>query len=304
MAAQDRRTALSVVVVSFSPPTSLERCLASLVDQATAPDVEIVVVRATRTGDSACETVQQRFSSCRWLPAPVGETVPRMRAQGIAAAQGDVIALLEDDCVLDGHWCAAVLEAHRERWVAVGGAVEPGPYTRALDWAVYLYEYGRFMLPFEAHPSAVLPGNNVSYKREVLRDEVVSGGAGFYEVFVHDAWRRQGLPMLLTPTVVVTNRHSRQLRHVSIGPFHHGRGFAAMRVQGQCWLRRGALALIAPLLPFLQISRMIRLTIRRNRLRRRSALALPWLCVFAASWALGEAVGYLLGPGNSLQHWR
>jgi glycosyltransferase involved in cell wall biosynthesis len=304
MGAVDSRPALSVVVVSFNSPALLARCLASLVEQAAAHNAEVMVVRAIRTDDLDCDAVRERFDGCCWLISPSDETVPRMRCQGISAARGAVVALIEDDCDVDERWCAAVLEAHRGPWVAVGGAVEPGSYTRALDWAVYLYEYGRFMLPFEAHESAVLPGNNISYKRDALSGEGLVEDDGFYDVFVHDAWRLQGLPMMISPTLVVTNRNSWSWANVWVTPFHHGRGFAAKRVAGRSWSRRCGLALLAPFLPLLQICRIVRLTLERNRLGARLALAGPGLAVFGASWALGEFVGYLLGPGKSVQHWR
>jgi glycosyltransferase involved in cell wall biosynthesis len=300
----DSGLALSIVVVSFNSPASLARCLASLVEQAAAHDAEIVVVRAIRTDDSAYDAVRRRFSSCRWLVSPVGETVPRMRSQGMSASRGDVVALIEDDSVVDEQWCAALLQAHREPWAAVGGAVEPGPYTRALDWAVYFCEYGRFMLPFEARESSALPGNNVSYKRNALAEENLVDGEGFYDVFVHEAWRQKGLSMLMTPTVVVTNRNSWPLSYVWVMPFHHGRGFAAKRVARQSWPRRGILTLMAPFLPVLQICRVVRLTLERRRHLGPVVRAIPWLIVFDTSWALGELVGYLLGPGKSVARWR
>ncbi|MEP7308825.1 MAG: glycosyltransferase [Acidobacteriota bacterium] len=300
----DAPPSLSVVVVSFSEPASLDRCLASLVEPAAAHQAEILVVRALRIDDVGYDAVRRRFSGCRWMTAPAGETVPRMRWLGMSAARGDVVALTEDDCVVDAQWCGAVIRAHREPWVAVGGAVEPGPYTRASDWAVYFFEYGRFMLPFDQRESSVLPGNNVSYKRRALAEKSFVETEGFYEVFVHEAWRRQGLPMLITPTLIVTNRHTWPRSHVTVNPFHHGRGFAARRVARQSWLRRGMLALLAPLLPLLQVYRIIRLIAARGRLIVQLVRAIPWFVVFGTSWAAGELVGYLFGPGKSAQHWR
>jgi len=305
MATQPATPSLSVVVISFSEPASLERCLASLVESAAAHKAEVLVVRALRIDDLGYDAVRRRFSGCGWVNAPAGETVPRMRWLGMSAARGAVVALTEDDCVVDAQWCGAVIQAHREPWVAVGGAVEPGPYTHASDWAVYFFEYGRFMLPFDQHESSVLPGNNVSYKRNLALAEKGFGETeDFYDVFVHEAWRRQGLPMLITPTLLVTNRNTWPRSYVTVNPFHHGRGFAARRVAGQSWRHRGTLAVLAPLLPLLQVCRIVRLIAGRRRLRAQFVRAVPWLVVFATSWAAGELVGYLFGPGESAQHWR
>ena len=126
----------------------------------------------------------------------------------MAVARGDIVALIEDDCVIDDEWYTAVMSAHREPWLPSAALSSPVPYARALDWAVYLYEYGRFMLPFESRPSAILPGNNVSYKRDTLMSEILGPTTEFHDVSVHASWARKGLPMLITPTLVVTNRNS------------------------------------------------------------------------------------------------
>jgi hypothetical protein len=160
-----------------------------------------------------------------------GETVPRMRRKG-SAARGDVVALTEDDCVVDAQWCGAVIRAHREPWVAVGGAVEPGPYTRASDWAVYFFEYGRFMLPFDQRESSVLPGNNVSDKRRALAEKGLVETEGFHDVFVH----QPGIGRVADGDhagSAVTNRNAWPRSYLTVNPFHHGRGFAARRVAGQ-----------------------------------------------------------------------
>lgn len=304
MSGGNAKTALTVVVVSFNAPPIVERCLAALVEQGLAPDVEIVVVRATGVGDAGTEALRRRFSQCRWITPPSGDTIPRMRCRGMAVARGDIVALIEDDCVIDDVWYTAVMSAHREPWVAVGGAVEPGAYARALDWAVYLYEYGRFMLPFESRPSAILPGNNVSYKRNTLASEILGRTTEFHDVFVHASWASNGLPMLITPTLVVTNRNSWPITYATVSPFHHGRAFAAMRMAAHSWWRRGAHAILAPFLPILQILRIFRLTVVKRRNVGRSFVALPWLFIFGGSWAIGEAVGALFGAGRSAEHWR
>ena len=67
---------------------------------------------------------------------------------------------------------------------------------------------------------------------------------------------------------------------------------------------RLARAALTPLLPFVQLFRLCRHTNQRGRLRGRLLMSLPWLAVFAVSWAAGECVGYLAGPGDSLERWR
>ena len=303
MASPQNIPTASIVVVSFNALTLLERCLASLVDQAEACGAEIVVVRAGRPDESP-EMLRQRFPRCRWLVARSEETIPRMRSAGVLACRGRIVALVEDDCVADGAWCEALLEAHRGQWAAVGGAVEPGGYARSIDWAVYFYEYSRFMLPFEAHAATDLPVNNVSYKRDAIAGRVHEDDDGLYDVFTQEQLRQRGLSTLITPTLVVQNANSWSLSHILLAPYHHGRGFGAKRMGNRPLWWRVLLAVLAPFLPALQVYRILQITTGRKRLRGRMILALPAIVLFGSSWAFGECLGYLRGPGQSVQRWR
>jgi hypothetical protein len=90
--------------------------------------------------------------------------VPELRTKGINLAHGEIFALVEDYCTLDEHWCAEIKKAHRLPFSVIGGAVENRSPDKLLNWAVYFYDYGKYMFP--AQPGAVetLSGMNVSYK--------------------------------------------------------------------------------------------------------------------------------------------
>ena len=110
--------------------------------------------------------------------------------------------------------------------------------------------------------------------------------------------------MLKTPALLVTNRNSWPVSYAAVEPFHHGRGFAAKRMAGQPWARRGMRAMLTPVVPLLQTFRIVRLIVGKRRLLGPLAGALPWLLVFATCWAVGEGIGCLFGPGKSVQRWR
>jgi len=296
---------LSALVVSFNAPAILERCLVSLEQQTLGEGVEVLVVRDWDAHQDERQMLQHRFRNVKWIEALQSCTVPKMRRLGIAQSRGEVIALLEDDCVVPENWCDAVLTAHQSPYVAIGGAVEPGNYTKGLDWGIYFCEYVRFMQPFEGDVRA-LPGNNVSYKRaallELLQDR--ADEEGFYEVFVNWALQQAGQPLKADPALVVHNVNSWKFSNIFNVPFHHGRGFAGMRLAGKSWWRRLPFLGLALVLPLIQVGRITKQVLTRKRYVLRLVQALPGIVLFSISWSAGEFVGYLLGSGKSLEYWR
>ncbi|MBA2260862.1 MAG: glycosyltransferase [Acidobacteria bacterium] len=305
-AASPRVPQLSAVVVAFNGGRVLTECLEALTTDSVPDRVEILVVYdpAGSVG-LATASLGARFPKVHWLGVRSPATVPRLRAHGMAAARGDVIALLEDDCVVERGWCEAAIAAHNTEHLVIGGAVEPGPYKRALDWAVYFCEYGRFTLPLQHGMNIVLAlaANNVTYKRTALA-RVPSSDDGFYDMFVHAAWERAGVPMRTDRTLVVRNVNAWSLAHVTSVPYHHGRAFAGHRAAGRSGPWRAAIGLLALGLPILKLGRIVSGTASRKRLAGRLLQALPWMVVFNTSWSLGEAVGYVRGPGDSATRWR
>lgn len=295
---------LSVVVVALNRSTLLRRCLEALTSPANASrEVEILVVGDWRTGETARASLRSAFPAVTWVDAPES-TVPQRRTCGITAARGPIVSLLEDDCVVPDGWCQAVLNAHDARHPAVGGAVEPGPYQTALDWAIYFCEYARFMRPFTGTVDA-LPGNHVSYKRSTLDPEMRGNTPpGFYETAFHTRLQHSGTTLQADPALVVVNINSWRPRAALSSPFHHGRTFAGMRVVGHSGIRRLGFVGLALALPLIRVLRVVREVSGRGRYGARLIQALPWIAVFSTAWSLGELVGYLFGPGSSPAHWR
>lgn len=301
---------LSVVVVSFNGPRLLERCLMSLEQQTMKDGIEVLVVASRDLGRGAIEELKRRFPRIRWESDPQRQTVPQLRSLGVARSRGDVIAFLEDDCVASEAWCGSLLSVHRAPWPAVGGAVEPGPYGHVFDWAMYFVEYAPFMQPLPHGDGRALPGTNVSYKRTALAQlspewtDVPGAGNGLYEVFLHQALKNQRQPLRLDPAMVVHNVNCWAPWTGLVLRFHHGRGFAGIRVAGRPIRARMAFLGIAVVLPLIQSARIMKEVITRRRHVWRAGLALPWILLLSLSWSLGEFAGYLLGPGSSPSRWR
>jgi hypothetical protein len=292
---------LSVCVIQFTSRAHLARCLESLAEQRdVTPDV-IVPHDDTLTEPAQ---LRARFPHFTFLPFAGKRTPAALRAAATVAARGDVIAFLEDHCVPADDWAARLLAAHAASHVAVGGAVDKGflPGRRsdtALNWAVYMTDYSRYMNPQPGGPAVSLTDCNVSYKRAALEAIRTTWEHEFHENIVNGLLAEQGGTLWLAPEVIVYEQRTLTLRDALRDRYSFGRLFASTRVEGVPITKRllyGAGALVMP--PVL-IARVARNLMQRRRHRAQLLRALPALTIVTCTWMLGEAVGYITGAPSA-----
>ena len=292
---------ITVVVIGYAPADVLKRCLSELRAQAQPrSDTEVLVVAHPEHQGGSLGAVNAEFREFTWIAVPPSYNVARMRGLGIARCRGAVVALLEGDCVPARDWLTRVAEMSPVS--AVGGAVEPGAFRRGVDWGAYFCEFAKFMLPL---PTSVehLPGANVVYRRDRLPDPARLEAEGFYETFVNAGLRDAG-PLAFDSSLVVRHERTWRAGVVLATRFHHGRGFASLRVRERSAVSRLPFLALSMLLPFVLVARVLREPLRRSRLVGRALLTLPWIIALSLSWSAGEFMGYLAGPGTSLARWR
>ncbi|MGE0470177.1 MAG: glycosyltransferase [Nitrospira sp.] len=292
---------LSVVVAAAHSQASLEACLASLKEQAVGGDTEVIAV--CNCCAVAGPSIEKAFPFVRLIEAPPGTTVPELRGLGIQAATGRIVALLEDNSTVAPTWSRAIIKAHAESHVIVGGPVERVGTHRAVDWAVYFYEYGKYMLPCVEGESAALSGNNVSYQRALLQEVQHEFRDGFFEAFLHERLRGQGRILYMAPDAVVCHTMNYRVGEVLMQTFHHGRHYAGKRVAAASGLTRLGFAAGSTLLPLILPLRIAQLVLNRRRHLWELTIAMPYLVLFMASWACGELMGYVCGEGESVRQW-
>jgi GT2 family glycosyltransferase len=290
---------VSVVIASVNGLPYPLSCLQALQTQET--DIPIEVLVADCTGPSTVAAIRERFPSTRILTFDTPTSVPALRAAGIAVARGRLVAVTEDHCVPRPDWIQRIVEVHeRTGWAAVGGGVVNGSTERTVDWAVYFCEYGHMMSPVPAGPSEVIPGMNVAYdfdQLEAMRDVFAEG---MWENFLHDRLRAAGYTMGLDPSIVVAHDKYFTVPMFLFERYHLSRAFAGGRVAGSSLPVRLAWAAASTALPGLLVLRAVRNVWRRRAYRRRFLLAFPLVVLFSVAWSIGEFVGYLTGPGDSL----
>jgi hypothetical protein len=288
--------ALSVVVAAWNGAATLRRCLASLHRQAGVRGrVEVVVARCF---DAAADALAEPPGIVD-LRLPEKTRAPSLRAAGLVRSRAPVVAFIEDHCTCEPGWAAALLRAHAEGHTAVGGPVEQADGAGRLDWAVYFYDYGRYMPPCEAGAVAQLSGLNMSFARPVLDETLGRQPGAVFEAEVQSEMRRRGHGLWLEPAAVVEHGAHRPAREAVSQAYGLARGYASRRLAGHSRARRAAYAAASAVLPVVLAARIVAGVLHKRRRRVALLLALPWLAILLLAWSAGEASGYLDGDGQS-----
>jgi glycosyltransferase involved in cell wall biosynthesis len=289
---------LTVVVPSVNGLGDLLDCLSALSNQRTDVDLEVLVV--DRCGEALRAEVRRLHPWVRILDAAPGTTIPDLRARAFSEATGRSVAVIEDHVIVPPGWARALLDAQAGREVVVGGAVENAAVDRVVDWAAFLCEYSHCILPLPEGPASWLTGNNVVYPRALLARYQAVLGRGQWENRLHDAMRRDGVSLECRPQILVGHKKHYTVREYLSQRYLYARSYAGARVADASLAKRlgyGAASLaLPPILMFRTVSRVLAKRRHRSELLR----SLPLLAVFVVSWAFGEMVGYVAGPGDSL----
>lgn len=302
--------AFSVVVVIVSDTTRsrydtahLEGTLDGLARQIAAPPLEIIVPYAPPL--DGVDRLARRYPDVHFAPitdlasydpvTPGREHHEELRARGLALATGSIVGILEDHDRPDPHWAARMLEAHRQPYAAVGGAIENG-IDHPLNWAVYFCDFGRYQNPLHAGESDCASDANSSYKRAALEAVRHAWRDSFHETTVNQALLHSGRKLTLAPGAIVY-QHRLDLR---FGDTLHerylwGRSYGISRCAVISPVRRFAYAACAGLLPPLLVLRIAGRAIARRRTIPPMLQALPLIMLLTIAWVCGEFVGYLKG---------
>jgi glycosyltransferase involved in cell wall biosynthesis len=288
---------LSVVIASVNGFPVIGECLESLHQQAGAEGIEIVV--ANRCADGVATAIRETYPRVKLIEAPTETPIPQLRAMAFRACQGDVVAVLEDHCIVDRDWARRMLAAHRGEYPVIGGSVDNAACNRLVDWAAFFCEYSQAMKPLPEGKTDNIPGNNVAYKKWVLERFRPEIETGIWDSALHERIRNAGIPLYQIPSLAIHHKLSASLGWFIAQKFHFARSFSSMRLAGSAPTRRliyGAGAVLLPLV----LARRIVTRVWSSRVHRRElVLCFPILMLLLLSWGAGEAAGYLFGPGSS-----
>lgn len=174
---------VSVVICAYDEGRwpDLRRAVGSVLDQSPQPDVVVVIDHNPMLLARARRQWADPRSGVDVMANAHGPGLSGARNTGVEAAQGTVVAFLDDDAAADPDWLASLLGGFRHAdVVAVGGGVRPavqGAVPRwwpdEFNWVVGCSWTG---LPVETTTVRNVIGCNMAFRR----DAVVAAG-GFVE---------------------------------------------------------------------------------------------------------------------------
>ena len=292
---------LSAVVVIGDCRERSQRCVDALYQQTAAHKMEIVIVdlgaeahTTIKTQGKITTTMIQLSRDVSWAAA---------RKAGIERTLGSIIAFIEDHAVPESDWACSVIEAHQGPWAAVGYAFTNANPDTYISRASLIADYALWMDPLPSGPAGHLPGNNVSYKRDILLALGDRLGEDLGVDFnIHEALKKLGYKLYLEGRALVAHENYDTLGALLQANHHYCRLLAADRTTSGSWspLKRIVYGVGTPIgAPVIKSLRLLKSLKGRLRVLKPILVSSPILLLTYIWSAIGESLGYLIGRGGS-----
>ena len=259
----------------------------------------LAVLAVSRLAPAVGASVVARFPWLLWEQVDADTSIPAMRAVGVARADTEVIAFLEDHVHVPPGWARTMCERVEATGAVVAGPVDDAS-TSFSARAAFLCEYSAALPPVASGPQPFLPGNNTGYPAALLRLHRSLLEEGAWEDELHTALRGQGVGLQLEQGVRADHALEVGAGEYSRLRYHYSRAWAGRRSRGAPFARRVMGVLKSLVLPPVLLARVVGRGLRRKRYRGMALISLPLQVLFVVAWAAGELVGNLAGPGRSL----
>lgn len=167
---------LSIAVCTYNRADVLPKCLESLVDQTTTPELfEVLIIDNNSTDETkkiALDFCGKNTNFKYIFEEKQGLSQARNRA--IDEAKGEFLAYIDDDAIADREWVKNILDAIKtdSSMVAFGGPIYPWYNSEKPKW--FKDEFGlhslgdkHLQLSLQNYPFG-LSGSNMIFKKEIL----------------------------------------------------------------------------------------------------------------------------------------
>ena len=282
---------LSVVIVAARAQEA-GRTLDALRRQTAAPGTEAILVTEAGEAPPAGD-----LAGLSLVAAAPDETYGARAARGIAAAKGDLVALLDPYVFPAGDWAEQVAGHRHDRFAALGSALGNANPRSRHSWSHMLLEYGDWREGTGGTPQH-LPARNLVFRRDVLEGRDDLAALLDREGALTAALTQDGLPLAQEPGARLAVLNPSRLRETLRARYAAGRLDAARWREGMKAPKRVARAGRALVGGYGRYKR------DRAKLFSGDAAVSPKQHGSAVLLALlsegaGRAMGFLAGPGQA-----
>lgn len=292
--------ALSVVLLAPESWRPLATTLRYLRAQTAVQRMELIIVAESIRRLALDPSAVAGFFDCRIVEAGPIHSIGPSAAQAVRAASAKLVAFAEDHSFPEPTWAAALIEAHRGPWAAVGPLIVNANPATATSWADFFLGYGSWIDPIRCGERTSLPGHNSSYKRSVLLAYGDRLGVMLEaETVLHWDLRRKGLRLCQSAAARTRHTNFSLLGSFALACFLNGRAFAATRAMDWSVGRKTVYALASPLIPLVRFWKTFRDRPRTEPGASGFTRAIPALLYGLLLDGAGQLAGYALGAGSS-----
>ena len=296
----------SVIIPSYNSETTIVRCLQAVTQQHFSEPYEVIVIDSST--DMTPEIIRQQFPQVTLIHLKERIDAGTARNIGIRRSQGEIICLIDSDCIADPDWLRNIVDAHKGDYTAVGGAILNGNPDNLIGWAGYLAEFREFFPFHPQQPMRHIASCNISYKRSVFER---------YGRFLPDYYPQEDLVfnlqldknhdmILFDPAVKVAHINKTSIKHFFIHQYRIGcitsqvlKHFPILR--GHSIARSRILTILAaPFLPCAKFLNTFRVSMMSREYVRHFLYVSPLLFVGLLVWGIGCVRGAFL-PKEALQ---
>lgn len=126
-------TTVSAIVVNYEGREFIADCLSSLLAQTRPPDDILVIDNAST--DGSAELVEKSFPEVSLIRLPKNVGYPAACNLGIEKSRSDLVAVLNNDLILDSRWLEALLSQNFEPWDFWASQILTANEPRTIDSA-------------------------------------------------------------------------------------------------------------------------------------------------------------------------
>ena len=223
---------LSVVIASYNSEKTIRACLESLENQTSRECFEIIVVDSST--DNTPAIIKEKFPQIRLYHFSERKFPGDARNIGISKARGEIIAIIDADCMVGENWLAGVLRAHQVSHLVIGGAIANANPQSYVGWAFYFCKFSQWLPDGPGKWLAEMATANISYKREVF-EKFGNFIEGTYSSDTEICWRLGNIGLLtrFVPDIVIYHPNIDHLGRFLKHQFERGCAFAKVRAASQ-----------------------------------------------------------------------